>query len=281
MGFWGRLFDLEAQPSLIDPHLARDRRLARSVRARPGLRVPGAWDGFEVAVRAVLGQQVTVAGARTLARRLVERFGAPIAAPGEGAGEPGAVAPQVRSGLTVCFPSPRALVDADVACIGLPRARADAIRGLARAVEADPRALDSIESLDGIGPWTAATVAMRTGRDPDALPASDRVLRRMLSSVDGPLCSAREVEAASSPWRPWRAYAVLHLWTMAAAGDGNAVVRIEGFTMAFMATLLKRGNRTPLEEEPRLRIALVSTDDVPIPTIPSTIMPFEGAVSVE
>ena len=216
-----RLFDLDAQPSVVDAHLARDRRLATSVRARPGLRVPGAWDGFEVAVRAVLGQQVTVAGARTLARRLVERFGARVVAAGEGLDPRGSCLPEARAGLTHQFPSPRALVDADVASIGLPRARADAIRGLARALEADPRALDSIESLDGIGPWTAAYVAMRTGRDPDALPASDLVLRRVLSGVDGPLGSARAVEAAAAPWRPWRAYAVVHLWTTAAAAAGG------------------------------------------------------------
>jgi AraC family transcriptional regulator of adaptative response / DNA-3-methyladenine glycosylase II len=195
-----RVFDLDASPSVIDAHLARDRRLAASVRARPGLRVPGAWDGFEVAVRAVLGQQVTVKGARTLAQRLVERFGTPVA--------------DGRDGLTHLFPSPRALASADVAAIGLPRARADALRGLARAVDADPRALESLEALDGVGPWTAAYVSMRTGRDPDALPASDLVLRRRLAGPDGVAPSARAVEAMSEPWRPWRAYAAVHLWTM-------------------------------------------------------------------
>ena len=196
-----RLFDLDAQPSVVDAHLASDRRLAPLVRARPGLRVPGAWDPFEIAVRAVLGQQVTVAGARTLARRLVERFGTPL--------------PEPSDGLTHLFPSPRALAGADVAAIGLPRARADAVRGLAAAVDADPRALESLQELEGIGPWTAAYVAMRAGRDPDALPASDLVLRRVLAAPGGPIPTAREVEATSEPWRPWRAYAVIHLWTSA------------------------------------------------------------------
>ena len=198
-----RLFDLDAQPSIIDAHLRRDPRLASSVRAHPGLRVPGAWDAFEVAVRAVLGQQVTVAGARTLARRLVERFGAPV--------------PDGRDGLTHLFPTPAALARADVAAIGLPGARADALRGLARALHADPRAIESLESLGGIGPWTAAYVAMRAGRDPDALPASDLVLRRVLAGADGVAPTARAVETMSEPWRPWRAYAALHLWTMGVA----------------------------------------------------------------
>jgi AraC family transcriptional regulator, regulatory protein of adaptative response / DNA-3-methyladenine glycosylase II len=194
-----RLFDLDASPSLIDAHLSRDPRLAASVRARPGLRVPGAWDGFEVAVRAVLGQQVTVAGARTLAGRLVERFGAQVGDPGDG--------------LTHVFPGPARLADADVAAIGLPRARAGALRGLARAMAGDPRAIESLESLAGVGPWTAAYVAMRAGRDPDAFPASDLVLRRALAGPDGVAPTARMAEATAEAWRPWRAYAALHLWT--------------------------------------------------------------------
>jgi AraC family transcriptional regulator of adaptative response / DNA-3-methyladenine glycosylase II len=199
-----RLFDLDADPRVIDEQLARDTRLRRMVRARPGLRVPGAWDGFELLVRAVLGQQVTVAGATTLAGRLVTRFGEPL---------PKAMA---RDGLTHVFPTPRALSDAPVEHIGVPRARAEAIRAIAHAVAIDATLLDdpsTATSLPGIGAWTASYVAMRGARDPDALPASDLGLRRALASRDGVLPSARAVETLSEIWRPWRAYAAMHLWT--------------------------------------------------------------------
>ena len=200
-----RLFDLDADPLAIDAHLGRDRRLAPSVRARPGLRVPGAWDTFEIAVRAILGQQVSVAGATTLAGRLVERFGRPAAGG--------------TDGLTYLFPTPRALADAEVASIGLPRARAAAIVGLARATADGHRPLEPgsgpIE-LAGIGPWTAAYIAMRGGRDPDAFPAGDLVLRRALAAGGQPPPPERGVLLLSEPWRPWRAYAAMHLWSLGA-----------------------------------------------------------------
>lgn len=186
------LFDLDADPARIDAHLSADRLLRASVRARPGLRVPGAWDPFEIAVRAILGQQVSVRAASTLAGRLVARFGRAIA---------GAHA----EGLTHLFPEPAALADADVASVGMPRARAEAIRGLARAVARGAGVLEDVErftSLAGVGAWTAGYVAMRALRDPDAFPRGDVVLRRF--------------EHASEPWRPWRAYAAMHLWTMEA-----------------------------------------------------------------
>jgi len=185
------LFDLDADPARIDAHLARDRVLGAAVRARPGLRVPGAWDPFEIAVRAILGQQVTVRAASTLAGRLVARFGRPVAGG--------------TDGLTHLFPEPGALVDADIAAIGLPRARAEAIRGLARAVASGEGAIEDAErfaSLTGVGAWTAGYVAMRALRDPDAFPRGDAVLKHF--------------ERASDPWRPWRAYAAMHLWTMEA-----------------------------------------------------------------
>jgi AraC family transcriptional regulator of adaptative response / DNA-3-methyladenine glycosylase II len=200
------LFDLDADPRRIDAHLSRDPRLARGVRAHPGLRVPGAWDGFELAVRAILGQQVSVAAATTLAGRLVARFGRPL----QGS----------RDGLSHLFPTPDALARGDVASIGLPRARAEAIRTLARAVRAGGRPFESIEgmaSLTGVGPWTAAYVAMRAGRDPDALPSGDLVLRRA-AGTEG----ARALEAMAEAWRPWRAYAAVHLWSMSAAGSSEA-----------------------------------------------------------
>ena len=196
-----RLFDLDADPQRIDAHLARDGRLAASVLARPGLRVPGAWDIYEIAIRAILGQQVSVAGATTLSGRLVERFGRRVEA-GEG-------------GLTHLFPRPRELAEADVAVIGLPRARAEAIRGLARAVAAGQRPLEGPDGrigVAGIGPWTEAYVAMRGGRDPDAFPAGDLALRRALGE-GAALPSERDAQGLSEPWRPWRAYAAMHLWS--------------------------------------------------------------------
>jgi AraC family transcriptional regulator of adaptative response / DNA-3-methyladenine glycosylase II len=200
-----RLFDLDADPLLIDAHLARDRRLARSVRARPGLRVAGAWDAFELAVRTILGQQVSVAGATTMSGRLARRFGEPV----EGG----------KDGLTHLFPTPLTVAAGDVASIGLPRARAEAIRGLARAVVAGKRPLDGVDgrmALPGIGPWTEAYVAMRGGRDPDAFPAGDLVLRRALASKGQAALAERAARETSESWRPWRAYAAMHLWRMEA-----------------------------------------------------------------
>jgi len=200
-----RLFDLDADPLLIDAHLARDRRLARAVRARPGLRVAGAWDAFELAVRTILGQQVSVAGATTMSGRLVRRFGQAV----EGG----------EDGLTHLFPTPLAVAAGDVASIGLPRARAEAIRGLARAIIAGKRPLESVDgrmALAGIGPWTESYVAMRSGRDPDAFPAGDLVLRRALAARGQAALAERAARETSESWRPWRAYAAMHLWRMEA-----------------------------------------------------------------
>jgi AraC family transcriptional regulator of adaptative response / DNA-3-methyladenine glycosylase II len=202
-----RLFDLSADPHEIARQLRRSPRLRPLVAARPGMRVPGAWDPFELAVRAVLGQQVTVRGATTLAGRLVAAFGRPVATP--------------VPGLTHLFPTPAALVEADVERIGLPRARANTIRALARAVDDGSLVLDATGGLDaaverlvavpGIGPWTASYVAMRALGEPDAFPAGDLGVRRALGNGGGPL-SASAASALAEAWRPWRAYALLHLW---------------------------------------------------------------------
>jgi AraC family transcriptional regulator of adaptative response / DNA-3-methyladenine glycosylase II len=202
-----RVFDLAADPHAIGRQLRRSARLRPLIRARPGLRVPGAWDPFELAVRAVLGQQVTVRGATTLAGRLVEGWGRPIAG-----GEPG---------LTHLFPTPAALAGADVERIGLPRARAATIRALAAAVASGALVLDGAAGLDdaiarlaalpGVGPWTAHYVAMRALGEPDAFPAGDLGVRRALGNGRGPL-TASAAERAAEAWRPWRAYAVFHLW---------------------------------------------------------------------
>ncbi len=210
------LFDVAVDPGAIGAHLSGDRLLRGLVRARPGLRVPGAWDGFEVAVRAILGQQVTVAGATTLAGRLARRFGVPVDAEHVPLG--------LREKLTHLFPTAAVLADAPVEAIGIPRARAHAIRALSGAIASGKLALGGSLGLDeavrvltelpGIGPWTAHYIAMRALREPDALPASDLVLRGAIAP--GHTVTAKEVEARAEPWRPWRAYAVMHLWTQAA-----------------------------------------------------------------
>ncbi|MGA9524129.1 MAG: DNA-3-methyladenine glycosylase 2 family protein, partial [Myxococcaceae bacterium] len=180
-----------------------------AVRRRPGLRVPGGWDGFEVALRAVLGQQVSVAGATTLARRLVGQYGEQKKS--------------AREGLDRSFPSPASLVDAPLEKLGLPKARANTLRAVAAAVldgridfRVDQRLDEFVErfvAIPGIGPWTAHYVAMRALSHPDAFPAGDLVVRRVLGG--GEPISEREAEARSEAWRPWRAYAVLHLWHLA------------------------------------------------------------------
>src|SRR5262249_5067657 len=207
-----RMFDLNADPLRVGRVLSRDPSLRALVRARPGLRVPGAWDGFELAVRAVLGQQVTVRAATTLAGRLVQRFGRAIDA--------------AVPGLTHLFPDPQALADADLGGIGLTKSRAETIRGLARAVAAGTLTLDASRGLEdgvarlaalrGIGEWTAQYVALRAFGDPDAFPFGYFALRRALANGVG-MPSLRAVARIAETWRPWRAYAAIHLWASASA----------------------------------------------------------------
>ena len=213
-----RLFDIGAVPGEIAAHLRRDPLLRRSVDRHPGMRVPGAWDGFELAVRAILGQQVTVRGATTLAGRLVEKFGMPLAA-------------DAAAGLTHLFPSPETLAEADVASIGVPRARADTIRALARAVccglALEPGAdLESVvgglKEVAGVGDWTAHYIAMRALGEPDAFPEDDLGLRRALAQGGEPV-SRLELRRRADAWRPWRAYAAMHLWI---GGPWNARRRL-------------------------------------------------------
>lgn len=197
-----RLLDLGADPVQIGKDLARDPLLAPVIRAHPGLRVPGAWNGFETAVRAVLGQQVSVRGATTMAGRLVAALGEPI--------------PSGEEGLTHLFPEPADFARSDLWRLGLPRARAKCLAGLAQAVESGSLDLDSTASLEaavarlqalpGIGPWTAHYVAMRALGEPDAFPAGDLVLQRETGLSEAKLATR------SQPWRPWRAYATLYLW---------------------------------------------------------------------
>jgi AraC family transcriptional regulator of adaptative response / DNA-3-methyladenine glycosylase II len=206
-----RMFDLAADPGRIVSALEHDPLLAPMVRTHPGLRIPGAWDPFECAVRAVLGQQVSVAAGRTFAERLVERTGHAVST-----GEPG---------LTHLFPSPAALALAELDGLGLTSARIGALRALAGAVKdgldlsgsADD-VIGALTALPGIGTWTAQYVALRGLGEPDAFLAGDLVLRRVASSSDAPL-SARALETRADAWRPWRGYAGLHLWRAAADQD--------------------------------------------------------------
>lgn len=203
-----RMFDLDADPASIAGLFARDTLLGPCIARRPGLRLPGGWDAFEVAVRAVLGQQVSVAAARTLASRLVQRFGVAFDAP------PG-------EGLTHAFPTPGTLADADLATLGITRARADTIRGVARAMlegRVDLRVEQTLDTfverwtaLPGIGAWTAHYIAMRALNHPDAFCADDLILRRVTGDPGSPL-TARALTRRAEAWRPWRAYAVIHLW---------------------------------------------------------------------
>jgi AraC family transcriptional regulator, regulatory protein of adaptative response / DNA-3-methyladenine glycosylase II len=207
-----RLFDLAADPRAIAAHLSEDATLAPLVRARPGLRVPGAWDGFELAVRAVLGQQVSVAAAVGLAGRLVAAYGRPLAG----------VETDVP-GLTHVFPRPDRLAGVDFAALAMPRQRKAALAALATAAVARPRLCDAARDLDdavaawrelpGIGDWTAQYIAMRALGEPDAFPAGDAGLVRAMSERLGRRLAPGELLARAEAWRPWRAYAVLHLWT--------------------------------------------------------------------
>ncbi|MFZ5668452.1 MAG: AlkA N-terminal domain-containing protein [Pseudomonadota bacterium] len=211
-----RVFDLAADPVRIGEQLGRDPALAAMVAARPGLRVPGAWDGFELAARAILGQQVTVGAAVNMAGRLAEAYGDPL---------PEAWA---QTGLTRIFPRPEAMAGQDVAAMGMmPGARARALTAVAAAVVADPAlfgpqasleaAVEKLKALPGIGEWTAQYIAMRQLREPDAFPAADIGLMRALET-DGGRPSPAQLLARAEAWRPWRAYAALHLW----AADGAA-----------------------------------------------------------
>ncbi|MCZ6770423.1 MAG: helix-turn-helix domain-containing protein [Proteobacteria bacterium] len=202
-------FDLDADPLLINQHLASDRVLRDAVAARPGLRVVGNWDPFEQAVRAVLGQQISVTAARNLAGRLVARWGEPVTIDGE-------------EELRFAFPTPARLADADIASLGMPRRRGAAVSALAKAVLANADFLNRgaslnenlrrLEGLPGFGKWTANYIAMRAMREPDAFPASDIGLLRALAQKDGRRPTPDEALARAERWRPWRAYAAQHLW---------------------------------------------------------------------
>jgi len=210
-----RIFDLDADSALIGEQLSESPLLRSLVERLPGLRVPGAWDGLELAVRAILGQQVSVEAATTLAGRIARTFGTPLSGPDR----TGAAGPQ--DALTHVFPHAEALAAAPLESVGLPRSRADAIRAVARAVATGELRFDAPLGLDeaverlcalpGIGPWTASYIAMRALAEPDAFPETDLGVRHALGSRANP-ASLEEVRRQSAPWRPWRSYATIYLW---------------------------------------------------------------------
>ena len=209
-----RLLDLDADPIAVSSLLASDPLLAPLVTARPGLRVPGCVDGSEIAVRAVLGQQVSVAAARTHAARIVQRHGEPLAMP--------------DGSLTHVFPTPAALAEADDDVLAMPERRKATLRAISAAVRDDLVDLDAgadrertpsnLLALPGIGPWTVEYVAMRALGDPDAFPAGDLGVLHGLRAL-GVEADAREAERRSQAWRPFRSYTVLHLWGALDIGD--------------------------------------------------------------
>jgi AraC family transcriptional regulator, regulatory protein of adaptative response / DNA-3-methyladenine glycosylase II len=212
------LFDVGADVSTITSHLAKDKTLAPLIAARPGLRTPGCWDGFELAVRAVLGQQITVEAARQLGSKLVLLCGDPVRH---------AANPR----LARTFPSARCLATADLSTIGMPASRKATLKALAQAAVANPRlfepgsasspgSIGSIEesiaqlrAIRGIGEWTAQYIVLRALREPDAFPATDIGILRGAASLDGVLPTAPQLIQRAEAWRPWRAYAAQYLWT--------------------------------------------------------------------
>jgi AraC family transcriptional regulator of adaptative response / DNA-3-methyladenine glycosylase II len=202
-----RIFNLDADVDAAAAHLGADPTIGSLLRARPGLRVPGTWDPYETGVRAIIGQQVSVAGAGTIAARVVQRHGTPV--------------PGLREiGLTHSFPSPATLATADLTGLGFTASRAAAIRDFARAVADDAIRLDrsvgldrlvaAVTALPGLGPWTAHYLAARLG-EPDAFPAADLGLRRAVDPT-APL-STTELTQLAERWSPWRALAAVHLWS--------------------------------------------------------------------
>lgn len=200
-------FDLDADPEVIDAALARDGKLAPLVRRIPGVRVPGTFDAFELVVRAIFGQQVSVPGARTSLGRFADRFGTPLDPP--------------SSSVTHLFPRADRVADTQPEAFEMPRGRAEAIRRVAELVavgqldlsggESAEDALHTLGEVRGIGPWTLAYVAMRALRDPDAFMAGDLGVRKGFEALGLP-SGTRELLGRAERWRPWRAYAVMHLW---------------------------------------------------------------------
>lgn len=211
-----RVFDVDADVDAIHAHLSQDTLLAPLIAARPGLRVPGGWDGFELAVRAILGQQVTVAAARGLGQRLVALHGEPLDPTLTG-----------DARLHRAFPRPQVLATADLSGLGMPASRLRTLASLAAAAVADPTLFQPGPSLadtvarftrlPGIGEWTAQYIALRALRETDAFPASDVALLRAATEANSPRPTPEALLHRAEAWSPWRAYAAQHLWAADAA----------------------------------------------------------------
>jgi AraC family transcriptional regulator of adaptative response / DNA-3-methyladenine glycosylase II len=207
------MFDLYADVNSIGMHLANDPALARLIAERPGLRAPGGWDGFELAVRAILGQQITVEAARQLAGKLVRMCNQPSAILANGS-------------LTCVFPSARCLAASDLSALGMPNSRKKTLKALAEAAMMNPRLVEPVGSVEeaiarlraipGVGEWTAQYIALRALREPDAFPATDIGILRGATKLDGMATTAAQLLDRAERWRPWRAYAAQHLWAAGA-----------------------------------------------------------------
>ena len=212
------VFDLDAPVDEIGATLRKDKVLRKSLKKFPGVRVPGAWDGFELTIRAILGQQISVKAATTIAGRIAERYGELLQLD----------AKHERSGLTRIFPTPERLARARFNNIGIVTSRADTIRRVAKAVLAGDinfdRAQDpedfcaALQSVRGIGDWTAQYVAMRVLKNPDAFPASDLGLIKAIRFPER--VTPKDLEKLADEWRPWRAYAALLLWSSLPGSGG-------------------------------------------------------------
>lgn len=202
------IFDLNARPDVINSCLMQDSRFAKSIRTIPGLRVPGCFDGFELAIRAILGQQISVKAATTVASRFIKKFGEPINTSVEQ--------------LHYLWPTPEVvslLIEDDIASLGIIRRRAQSIILLAKAIvdgtlnlntiDHPEQVIEKLTSIPGIGKWTAQYIIMRALHWPDAFPKEDIILQKSLGNV-----SAKVADSLSQAWRPWRSYATLHLWHM-------------------------------------------------------------------
>ena len=207
-----RMFDLDADPQAIADLLGQDPAMAARLARQPGLRIPGGFDGFELGIRAILGQQISVKGATTLAGRLAARAGQAL--------DP-TLAPDADGWPTILFPTPAGLADADLIQLGLIGARAATLCRFAAAVRDGmvtltpmaslDAAIEALTHLDGIGPWTANYIALRAIGEPDAFPAGDLGLQK--AAGNGDRLTQKALEQLAEKWRPWRGYAALYLWT--------------------------------------------------------------------
>lgn len=208
-----RMFDLDADLAAIHRSLEADPLMARLIAERPGLRVPGTWDGLELAIRAVLGQQISVVAAIRLAGKLVVQYGTPLTS--------------VLPGITQVFPVADVLAQADLAALGMPKSRGRTLSGVAQALLDDPLLFEPgreggvarLLALHGIGDWTAQYIALRQLREMDAFPGGDVGLINALSALEGERVTARGLLARAEGWRPCRGYAAQLLWTSLSRAD--------------------------------------------------------------